>query len=166
MELIKMDFDKVYDSYADMVYSYIRFRIKDRFLAEDILQDTFLSVYRNQAQLSKVRSIKAWLLSIAHNKMVDRLRKTRHEELSYSPGDESNAAADHPQLENNVFIDQLLGQLDETSRQIVYGIYVEGLTCRDMAEILGIPEGTVKSKSFYARAKLREWLEEDKNDAR
>ena len=55
--------------------------------------------------------------------------------------------------------------MDEMSRQIIYGIYVEQLSYKDLSEILGIPEGTVKSKSYYARAKLRRWLEADKNDA-
>ncbi|HHY82399.1 MAG TPA: sigma-70 family RNA polymerase sigma factor [Clostridiales bacterium] len=160
-----MDFTELYDIYADTVYSYIRFRIKDKYLAEDIFQDTFLSVYQKATELKKVRSVKAWLLKIAHNKMVDRLRKNKDELLSDHPaGKETSCMHGQDQLIDGIFINELLNQLDETSREIIYGIYAEQLSCKDMAEILGLPEGTVKSRSYYARARLREWLKEAKDN--
>lgn len=51
-------------------------------------------------------------------------------------------------------------QLDEVDRTIMYGLYAEGLTCQELAKILDIPEGTVKSKAHYARKKLQKWLQE------
>ncbi len=53
----------------------------------------------------------------------------------------------------------LLHQLDEAERTIVFGLYVAGLTCKELGgEMLAIPEGTVKSRAYYARRKLADWL--------
>ncbi|HHU30854.1 MAG: sigma-70 family RNA polymerase sigma factor [Bacillota bacterium] len=159
-----MDFAKFYNLFADTVYSYIRFKIRDAYLAEDILQETFLSVYQNFAKLPDVRSPKAWVLSIAHRRMADRVRALKNQPYPASTV-ENEVPAETDGIGDKLFLHELLGRLDEVSRQIIYGIYVEQLSYKDLSEILGIPEGTVKSKSYYARAKLRRWLEADKNDA-
>ncbi len=70
-----MTFEEVYNNYIDIVFNYLRQRIKDSYLIEDILQETFYAVYRNLPKLKKKDSIKSWILSIAHNKMIDKLRK-------------------------------------------------------------------------------------------
>ena len=62
---------------------------------------------------------------------------------------------------DRLFIHQLLSHLDETARTILYGLYVEQLTCSELAEILGIPVGTVKSKAHAARAILQNKLKEE-----
>ncbi len=61
---------------------------------------------------------------------------------------------------SDLHIAEMLDQLEDVERTIVYGLYVENLTCHEIAQVLNIPEGTVKSKSYYARRKLREWLKE------
>ncbi|NLM52393.1 MAG: sigma-70 family RNA polymerase sigma factor [Firmicutes bacterium] len=157
-----MDFKKLYTLYADSVYSYIYFKIKDRYLAEDILQETFLAVYNNLNHLPAIRSPKAWLLAIAQHKIADRLRKEKNQPFyTDSLADSSFHATE--QIEENLFLEELLQRLDETSRQIIYGIYVEQLSYKELAAIFNLPEGTVKSKAYYARAKLKRWLEADKD---
>ncbi|NLP37553.1 MAG: sigma-70 family RNA polymerase sigma factor [Firmicutes bacterium] len=158
-----MNFKKFYTLYADTVYSFIYFKVKDRFLAEDLLQETFLAVYKNHGNLATIRSPKAWVLSIAQRKIVDKLRKEKHQPFSTDSLAEQPFTEISP-METNLFLEELLNRLDETSRQIIYGIYVEQLSYKELAEILNLPEGTVKSKAYYARAKLKRWLEADKND--
>ena len=58
--------------------------------------------------------------------------------------------------------DLFLKQLDPTAATIIYGLYVEQLSCQELAEMLDIPVGTVKSKAYTARTKLRNWLKEVK----
>lgn len=70
-----MDFEVLYQEYADAVYGYLVFKLKDRQVVEDIMQETFLAAHQGIERLQKVNSPKAWLLSIAHNKMVDFLRR-------------------------------------------------------------------------------------------
>src|SRR5690554_295715 len=150
-----MDFEVLYQEYADAVYGYLVFKLKDRQVVEDIMQETFLAAHQGIERLQKVNSPKAWLLSIAHNKIVDILR--RHPpELPLQL--ESQAASSH--TPSNLYVQESLQQLDEVERTIVYGLYVEGLTYRELAEMLGMPEGTVKSKAHYARKRLYHWLKE------
>lgn len=157
-----MDFKKLYTLYADTVYSYIYFQVKDRFWAEDLLQETFLAVYKHRDNLSAIRTPKAWLLAIAQRRIADKFRKEKNQPLfTASLADRPDSAA--AQAEEKLFLEELLKRLDETSRHILYGIYVEQLSCKELAEILDLPEGTVKSKAYHARAKLKRWLEADKN---
>jgi len=151
-----LDFEQLYEANVDAVYGYLMFKLNDEQLAEDILQETFLAVHQGMQKNDEISSPKAWLLSIAHNKMVDCLRKRRIVES----GLDFEVAADLNENHSNVFLQEALGQLADTERTIVYGLYVEGLTCRELAQILALPEGTVKSKAHYARKHLYHWLQE------
>lgn len=151
-----MSFAHIYETYANSVYAFLKLRLHDPYLIEDIFQETFLAVYRQLAELDEVNHPKAWILTIAHRKMVDHLRKSSREVSDDSLADASERAAD-PDY-SDLFAGELLGMLDPVSRVIVYGIYIEGLTCKEMAGVLGIPEGTVKSRCYHARAKLKEKL--------
>ena len=156
-----MNFDQVYEQYADTVYSYLRFRLRDRHLVEDVFQDTFLAVYANLGSLLAAESRKAWILTIAHRKMVDRLRKQSSEALPQQSNDRSDPSPSHEQqLVMQLDLELFMQRLDDVSRQILYGIYVEKLTYKELAAILGLPEGTVKSRCHYARNKMKEWLKE------
>jgi RNA polymerase sigma factor (sigma-70 family) len=151
-----MNFTHVYETFANSVYAFLKLRLRDPFLIEDIFQETFLAVYRQMAELDDIRHPKAWILTIAHRKMVDHLRKTSRE-ISDDPLAGAAERSEDPDY-SDLFAGEMLGLLDPVSRMIVYGIYIEGLTCKEMADVLGIPEGTVKSRCYHARAKLKERL--------
>ncbi|HPT83037.1 MAG TPA: RNA polymerase sigma factor, partial [Limnochordia bacterium] len=68
--------------------------------------------------------------------------------------------ADGEPAPSTLLVREALLQLEEPERSIVYGLYVEGLTYRELAAMLGLPEGTVKSKAHYARKRLYHWLQE------
>jgi len=151
-----MRFEEIYAKYLEPVYSYLKFKLADEYLVEEILQETFLAVYRNLDQLENVKSLKTWILTIAHHKMVDHLRMHKLEEVPL----------DHHELADEMVTDltlrEVLKQLDPTATTIIYGLYVEQLSCQELAEMLDIPVGTVKSKAYTARTKLRNWLKEVK----
>lgn len=152
-----MSFDEIYQAYVDTVYGFLMFKLRDEHLVEDILQETFLAVYQNTDNFKKISSPKAWILSIAHNKMVDHLRKGYENEHSLVT---ELVAGENHDFSNNLFLQEAFGQLEDTARTILYGLYVEGLSYQELSLILDIPEGTVKSKAHYARKKLRHWLQE------
>lgn len=154
-----MNFDQMYAQYADAVYSYLRFRLRDRHLVEDVFQDTFLAVYANLDSLQTAESKKAWILTIAHRKMVDRIRKQSSEALPQETHDRAGPSHEQ-QLVMQLDLERFMQRLDDMSRQILYGIYVEKLTYKELAAILGLPEGTVKSRCHYARNKMKEWMKE------
>lgn len=157
-----MRFEDIYEECADRVYAYLRFRVRDPGLLEDIFQETFLSVYRNLDKAREAESLRTWVLRIAHRRMVEHFRKISR----IKPADavlieqEHAAGSAEPAVVDVLTANELLSQLDEDARTILYGIYAEGMTYREMSEILGIPEGTVKSKCHYAKAKLKQMKEE------
>ena len=150
-----MGFEELYELYVGTVYGYLMFKLNDEYLVEEILQDTFLAVYQSIDAFRSIESPKAWILAIAHNKMVDHLRKKHLVEQNCAVEQLSS-----PSIESvtNLFFQETLKQLGDMERTIVYGLYVEGLSCQELSQILHIPEGTVKSKAHYARKKLRKWI--------
>lgn len=147
-----MSFDEIYEAYLDSVYSFLKFKLKDDFLIEEVIQETFLAVYRSLDQFPEVKSVKAWIFTIAHRKMIDLLRRQKYEEV------ELDQHMITKELATDLTLKEALSQLDPTSPTIIYGLYVEQLTYQELAEIIGIPVGTVKSRAYTARAKLRDWL--------
>ncbi len=152
-----MSFEELYQTHVETVYGFLMFKLKDPILVEDILQETFLAVYQKINNMHQIKSPKTWILSIAHHKMVDHFRKKSFsaQMLTTELAGEMNV-----DCESDLYITEMLAQLEEVERTIVYGLYVENLTCHEIAQILNIPEGTVKSKAYYARKKLRKWLKE------
>ncbi len=149
-----MTFEQIYECYADSVYAYLKFKLGNDQVVEDLMQETFLALY--QRPPDSIDSYKAWLLRIAHHKMVDWLRKKQlvsdslPELSSLDPALESTA--------DNLLVYEALSTLDEDTRTIIYGLYVENLRCKELAVMLNLPEGTIKSKAYYGRQKLRSWL--------
>lgn len=147
-----MSFDEIYEAYLDTVYSFLKFKLNDESLIEEILQESFLAVYRGLDRLADVKSIKAWILTIAHHKMVGQLRSVKFDEVEL---DQNMLVED---FSTDLTLKEALNQLDPTASTIIYGLYVEQLTYQELAEIIGIPVGTVKSRAYTARAKLRDWF--------
>lgn len=89
--------------------------------------------------------------------MVDKLRKESKETLPDLTG---IGPASNPIPEEALFLEEMLQKLPGEDRQILYGLYVLQLKYSELAEIMQLPEGTIKSKAYYARKQLREWLKE------
>ncbi len=153
-----MSFEEIYQTYVDAVYGFLMFRLQNQHLVEDILQETFLAVYQSMNKADEIISIKAWILSIANNKMVDHLRKGHNKEQTLITELVLVDTADEPA--NNLFFNEALSQLEDAERTIIYGLYAEKLSYKELALILNIPEGTAKSKAYYARKKLHCWFRE------
>lgn len=154
-----MEFKEIYDNYSGTVYSYLKFKIKDSYLVEDILQDTFLCIYKELYKLRDVENIKSYVLKIAHRRMVDKLRKLNNFEVNIDDINENQVIEETPF--DNLLVKDMLKILDSTSRTIIYGIYIEKLSYKELSEMLELPEGTIKSKCFYAKRKLRDILKEE-----
>jgi len=105
-----------------------------------------------------VENLKAYILKVAHRRMVDKLRKSNNNEITI---DEINEDQHYEETAfDNLYLEDILKYLDSTSRTIIYGIYVEKLTYKELSELLDLPEGTIKSKCFYAKQKLKKFVKE------
>jgi RNA polymerase sigma-70 factor (ECF subfamily) len=176
---------QLYDRHADAVYR-VAFRLLgDRHLAEEVLQETYLALW-NRAELYEPErgSLTAWLLTIARNRAVDRLRALGRRPLplpmsAAAPDDRSSAedalsvgrlvasgpASPDPQEEIDAAwlrqtVREALGQVPDTERRAIELAYYEELTQTEIAARLGWPLGTVKTRTRRALGRLRSLLAE------
>lgn len=161
--------------YQGELFGYLRRYLGDSNLAEDVFQNTFLQVYINIDQYEIGRPVRPWLYTIATHQAIDAMRRSgRHQALSLDQVREDGAGEDLHHLMETLEsrgpgpLDQAQGEerrqlvragverLPDFLKQVVILAYYQGLKYRDIAGILGIPVGTVKSRLHSALMKLQE----------
>ncbi len=162
-------FQALYQRYANAVYSMALRITRDPHMAEEVVQDVFMKIWNKHHLYDAKRGrFGTWLLSITRFAAIDRLRyenrrfQATGEELEGPTSEEVRAAqVDHDLWERGQHLRMLLDHLPPEQRQVVELAYFGGLTHRELAERLGVPLGTVKSRLRLALAKLRDmWLED------
>jgi RNA polymerase sigma-70 factor (ECF subfamily) len=161
--------------YERELYGYLRRYLGDANLAEDVFQNTFLQLFTKSNQYEHGRPVRPWLYTIATHQAIDALRRNgRHQALSLDQeqrdagdGDirnllelmESRALSPLDQVqgeERRALVRASVERLPDFLRQVVILAYYQGLKYREIAEILDIPVGTVKSRLHAALTKLHE----------
>ena len=129
-------------------------------LAEEVIQDTFLAVWRNPRSYSGAGEVAAWIWGIGIRRLIDRLRRQRAMEPLSPQRDDVIVSAEDQVLMGVEFGDLAgaLGRLSPELRAVVQATVLDGLTTKEAARLLGIPSGTVKTRMMRARAQLREEL--------
>ena len=160
--------------YQDPVYNLCYRMLSDGGEAEDATQEAFLRAYRNLRRYDQKRSFKTWLMSIASNHCIDRLRKRRMTTVSLD--DEPTAAAlslrsadpspEHVTLqgERSELIQDLLSHLDHDYRLAVILRYWYDYSYAEIAQEMSTTESAVKSRLFRARRRLAELLGDQEGD--
>jgi RNA polymerase sigma-70 factor, ECF subfamily len=157
---------ELYDRYRVIAYS-IALRITaDASLAEDVVQDAFLGVWRNAARYAEGRgSVKTWLLSIVHHRAVDAVRRRRPTSELPEREDVPPAALTIPDIWPEVAgsldraeIAAAMASLSDAQREAIELAYWGGLTQQEIAERTGAPLGTVKSRVRLGLLALRRAL--------
>jgi RNA polymerase sigma-70 factor (ECF subfamily) len=145
------------------VYRFIWRWVGDATVAEDVTSEVFLSVWRQADRFKGRSSVSTWLLAIARNKAVAELRRRRGEAL----GEDFAAIedpADGPEValqtkDRSQALRLCLTQLSPEHREMIDLVYYHEKSIEEVAEIVGIPKNTVKTRTFYARRRLSELLE-------
>lgn len=166
--------EELYDRHAPVVFGMLSHLIPDRRDREELLQETFLAVWRHAGAYDGRRgSVSSWLLTIAHRKAIDllRSRRARPPELPLNPaprtapGASSDgwvapepAAGDDTDREVREAVVQAIGGLTPEQRDVVILAYFFGYSCTEIAAIRRIPVGTVKSRMQRALTRLRRLL--------
>jgi RNA polymerase sigma-70 factor (ECF subfamily) len=152
---------ELYSRYGTAVYSWIRRMTGDPVRSEDLTQEVFLRAWHRASTYRKEKgSVGAWLYGISRNCVADAMRKER--ELVGLPDQELAKHATNLDLEAVWIGGQVAAALKTLSpehRQVLEMAYFEHLTQKEIAEKLGIPVGTVKSRTFKALRKMRAVLE-------
>ena len=151
--------DDLYARYWTDLVRYVNGMLLDLHQAEEIAQETMLRAWRHADKLTPERgSIWGWLCRVAHNIMVDRIRRKRARpvEVDETHAPDAHVVADHgPDVLNSVYVLRALAQLQPAHRAVLYLVYYQDRTCTEAAVTLGVPVGTVKSRLHYALRHLR-----------
>jgi RNA polymerase sigma-70 factor, ECF subfamily len=152
-----------YRRYHGRVYNFTLQRLDNPADAAEVLNEVMLEVWRNARGFEGRARVSTWLLGIAHHKSIDLLRKrSRRETRSLDmdirderpdPGPAAVAGAQDAQR-----VRHCLDRLPDAQRQVVYLTFYEDLSCAEIARVLEIPEGTVKTRMFHARKVLAHCL--------
>jgi RNA polymerase sigma-70 factor (ECF subfamily) len=152
---------KLYLDNGAFVLSYVTGLLKDRYLAEDVVQETMLRAWRHCAHFSEEKgSVRAWLMKVAHNIAMDKVRMRRSRPLEVAEDSAPEAlVADHADaVVTALHVRHALAHLSRGHRDVLEQVYLNGFTAREAAARLGIPEGTALSRSYYALRILRREL--------
>lgn len=151
--------------YADsgaFVLSYVYSLLRDRYLAEDVVQETMLRAWQHCGQFSAEKgSVRGWLMKVAHNIAMDkvRMRRSRPTEVAENAAPEAVITEDHSEAVLTALqVQHALAGLSRAHREVLEQVYLNGCTAREAAARLGIPEGTVFSRAYYALRILRQEL--------
>lgn len=148
-------FEQLYARHSAALFTYLLRLVRRGEIAEEILQETFVAVWQQAALFEGRSAVKTWIFRIAHHKAVSWLRRKReHLNLNETllPGGSGFSRRDE-NLDSWEEIDALRQALDALSpkhRAVVELAYGQGMTYREIAWVLGIPVGTVKSRMKYA----------------
>ena len=139
------------------VFSYLYRLVSNREDAMDLSQDVFLKAYQNLAKLDDPARFSAWLFRIAHNEAFSLLRRRRPESELAEPAPSSRGSALLP-IELSLAVEGALKRLSDDQREAVLLKVYQGFKFEEMAEVLGCPVSTVKSRLYTALDLLKTTL--------
>lgn len=149
----------LYNEHGRALLAYASRLTGDRAMAEDVVQETLLRAWKHPEVLVNGKgSVRGWLLTVARNLVTDRVRAraARPAEVPEIP-EKPPVQSDHAdEVVNSMTVLAAMDQLSPEHRTVLLEIYFRGLSVAEAAEALGLPPGTVKSRSYYALRALRE----------
>ena len=147
------------------VHRFVLRRVRNEGMAEDLVNEIFLAVWQQAGRFEGGSSVTTWMLSIAHNKAVSALRKRREDQAEDGAAEAIADEADSPETilakdGKAGVLRACLDRLPDDQRVVMDLVYYHEQSVKEVAEVLGIPENTVKTRMFYARKKLSEMMKE------
>ena len=142
-----MDFDNIYEEYFDRVYYKVLSVVKNNDDAEDICQETFISVYKNLSKFREESNIYTWIYRIAINKTYDFFKKRK---LEFEINDEVLSLPEDINFDAKVILEEKLKLISEKEKEIVILKDIYGYKLKEIAEMKSMNLSTVKSVYYKA----------------
>ena len=145
------------------VFRFVLRFLGDESVAEDLVSEVFFDVWRQANRFESRSQVSTWLLAIARNKALSVLRRRTTEELDEEVAEFIEDPSDNPEVamqktQRNAVLQDCLGQLSPAHREIVDLVYYHEKSIDEVAEIIGVPQNTVKTRMFYARKRIAELM--------
>jgi RNA polymerase sigma factor (sigma-70 family) len=152
----------LYRAYERPVYRFILSRLNDPHEAADILHEVFLNIWRVAATFEGRSQVRTWIFGIAYRKVIDTHRKrgrvTLTDEVPETGETEDSAETTYAAAQEGEHLRFCMGRLSDEHRSAITLAFYEDMTCAQIAEVAGVPEGTIKSRLFHARKLLQHCL--------
>ena len=149
-------FGQLYDRFADRVHRYAYTILRGKHLAEEVAQETMIAVWKGASKFAGRSKVSTWIFGISRNQAYSLVRKEirteRVPDVSLVQPDPA------PGIHRQEKVARALERLSDDHREVVFLTFYEGLSYGEIASILDIPTGTVKSRMFHAKKQLGEAL--------
>jgi RNA polymerase sigma-70 factor (ECF subfamily) len=160
-------FERLYGLYEVRVYQYVNTLVYDAALAEEIVGDTMLAVWRGAGTYTGTSRVSTWIFGIARHKALDAIRRTsRHRQREVELDGAADMPNPHDRPDEGVLRDELtavtqraLALLSCEHQEILRLVFHEELPYEEISSLLRIPVNTVKTRVYYAKQRLKEQLE-------
>ena len=145
------------------VYRFVLRLVRNEATAEDLISEVFLDVWRQAGKFEGRSAVSTWLLAIARFKALSELRRKPEQEWDEDKAEAIEDTSDTPEValekkDKGEILRSCMTSLSTEHREIIDLVYYHEKSVEEVAQIVGIPEATVKTRMFYARKKLAELL--------
>ena len=145
------------------VFRFVLRLVRNEASAQDLISEVFLDVWRQAARFEGRSAVSTWILAIARFKALSSVRRRKEAQLDEEEAERIEDEADTPEValqkkDTGEVLRQCLAKLSPDHREIIDLVYYHEKSVEEVAEIVDIPENTVKTRMFYARKKLAELL--------
>ena len=157
---------RLFQCYAGRIYRYALMMVREQALAEEVVQETMLAIWKGARAFRGEGKPSTWILGIARHKALDKLRREQRSAEAQAEQDEPAFELEPEQEARRELLRErvrgALERLEPEHRETVVLAFYHGLSYKEIAELMGCPQGTVKSRMFYAKERLRALLEEER----
>jgi len=153
-------FNYLYDHYSGALFTIINQIVPDKDTASDVLQEVFVNVWRKMSTYDETKGrLFTWMLNIARNAAIDKVRSKGYRDNQrtqpIAEGENAGMSISSNPVVNDVGLKKVLTTLNEEYRKLIDLSYFQGFTHEEIAKMLGIPLGTVKTRIRTAISQLR-----------
>ncbi len=158
---------EIHDRFGRSLFGYLLTLTRDRQLAEEILQDALVAVWRGAGSYAGRSSAKTWVFGVARRQAHNALRRRKLPLADEDPSDRLPAPDPEPEeallagAESRELADRI-GELSPLHREALVLVFFQGLSYEETAEVAGVPVGTVKSRLSNAKRTLRNAMQKEK----
>lgn len=153
-------FEELYRETSRSIYFYVFRLLQNKESAEDVQVEVFTQVWKSADRFQGKSKVTTWLFGIARNLALNELRKKKYSDTAELPEsiEDENSTSGYESFENNQLVQLALERLPVKQREVMDLVFFHDLNYKEVAEVLDIPENTVKTRVSHAKAVLKNKL--------